>query len=94
MKLLKSALSSLLECDSILQYYQPQSKPTEIDRETEHRGKERDTYSDVDKESGREREGGGDDNLVTLVLSRLLGVLKQLVSAALKRGCVYISRER
>ena len=88
LKLLESALSSLLQCESVLQYYQSQTDAPQKNRETDntHKGAAG-SSSDSDRD-----EGGGEEQcnngLVSLLLNRLLGVLKQLVhvAAAIKKG--------
>ena len=81
LKLLESALSSLLQCQTALCHYQPchehETQPVESQQETKE-----------EVEDGRrseERPESGGDALTSLLLTRLLAVLKQLVSTAMKK---------
>ncbi|CAI8029486.1 Erythroid differentiation-related factor 1 [Geodia barretti] len=83
LKLLESALSSLLQCQTALCHYQPchehETQPVESQQETKE-----------EVEEGRrseERPESGGDALTSLLLTRLLAVLKQLVSTAMKKSC-------
>ena len=68
-KLLESALSSLLQCEPALRHYQPE--------EEVGGGGEARQQPDVSE--------GERDAFLVLLLTRLLGVLKQLVAAAMKK---------
>ena len=99
MKLLENALSSLLLCESALQHYQPQveqGQASDSGEDSQSEGVGNVTASGKSEECEREREGGGvkggsegsgaeEDPLVLLILRRLLGVLKQLVAAAMQK---------
>ena len=86
LKLLESALSSLLQCQTALHHYHQLGK----DSETAESGQQ-------DKGEGEEEEGrkcedkpqsDSEDSLITLLLTRLLAILKQLVAIAMKKRYV------
>ena len=106
-KWLENALSCLLLCESTLQHYQSQQDKTkETSGEDGEEGSKQshgESREDVDRESrGRESRGGQSeededeeeecDPLISLLLRRLLGVLKQLVASAMKKRYNYTLR--
>lgn len=94
MKLLENALSSLLLCESTLQHHQPQHEAKQTSDEVEDSLKEnmatRESGESVNEVREEAVEGEESDALVSLVLHRLLGVLKQLVAAAMKKRYVFM----
>ena len=84
MKLLDSALSSLLQCQTILPHYQPHQADSEATDEV----KQQEEEEGEGEGRGEDRQEGGEGNcdvLVTLLLTRLLGILKQLVAVVMKK---------
>ena len=77
-KLLESALSSLLQCEPVLRHYQPEE-------EVSGGGGEAQQQPDVSE--------GERDAFLVLLLTRLLGVLKQLVAAAMKKRFIPPQRQ-
>ena len=76
-KLLESALSSLLQCEPALRHYQTEEEVSG--------GGEAQQQPDVSE--------GERDAFLVLLLTRLLGVLKQLVAAAMKKRFIPPQRQ-